>query len=659
MTPSPVFRRLKYVLILSPIVALAQVPPPPPLTPLPPPPAPLANPVTVSKANLGKVLFWDEQLSSSRTTACGTCHIATSGGSDPRAILGAAPSTNPGPDGVSGTADDITGSPGVPLSNADGSYAMATTYGMNPQVTARHTPSHVNSGYAPNSFWDGRARAVFLDPVSGDTVLRAGGALENQAAAPPVSSVEMGNIGRDWATAAARITGVQPLTLAAFIPPDLKTWIGGRSYAQLFQEAFGTPDVTATRILLAIATYERTLFSNQAPIDSVIAGTALLPPQQQQGQALFGGLGCAGCHAGSLFSDNNFHYIGVRPTSDDQGRFAVTGNPADLGAMKTPSLRNVGLRPAYFHDGRFGRLEDVVAFYNRGGDFTAPNKPPVIRPLGLGPQQQAALVAFLRFALTDSRVRDGAFPFDRPSLYAEAEMVPVVSGVGAAGSGGAIPVAVALEPPLSGNPSFTLGVHGALGGASAVLVIDAAEPPAEPVIPATGSFTRTTVTLQGSGDGQGFGSATLAIPSDPSLIGLTLHGRWYASDPAAAGGVAYSPAFSFKVFGAHGEGLLAVNPITPRAQRALKLSTARPTPFSSGTLIAYELYSVARVKLVVYDAMGRSVRRLVDGATQLPGPYAIPWDGRDDGGHPVAAGVYFYRLEGGGSASTLRTVRLD
>lgn len=659
MNPSPVLRRMKYVLILLPVVALAQLPPPPPLLPLPPPPVPLGNPITIPKANLGKVLFWDEQLSSSRTVACGTCHVAENGGSDPRSLLGTPSAMNPGPDGVLGNADDITGSPGVPLANADGSYASAVTFGIEPQVTGRHTPSHINSAYAPNSFWDGRARAVFLDPVSGDTVLRAGGALENQAAAPPVSSTEMGHLGRDWTDAAARIAGVQPLALAAFIPADLKSWLANRSYPQLFQEAFGTPAVTASRIALAIATYERTLVSNQALIDSVIGGTAVLTPQQQAGQGLFGASGCGGCHAGSLFSDNAFHYIGVRPTGDDAGRFAVTGNAADLGAMKTPSLRNVGLRPAYFHDGRFSRLEDVVAFYNRGGDFTAPNKPPVIRPLGLGPVQQAALVAFLRFALTDTRVRDGRFPFDRPSLYSEAEMVPVVTGVGRAGSGGSVPAPVALEPPLSGNPSFTVGLHGALGGASAVLVIDAAEPPAEPVIPATGSFARSEVTLQGSGAGAGFGSATLAIPPDLSLVGQTLHGRWYVIDPGAQDGVAYSPAFSFKVFGENAAGLLAVNPGPPALARALRLAPGRPTPFSASTLISYELYSVASVKLVVYDAMGRSVRRLVDGATQLPGPYAVTWDGRDDGGHPVAAGVYFYRLEGGSATSTLRTIKLD
>ena len=655
MKGSPVIRHLKHVLILLPVVALAQLPPPPPLGPLPPMPAPPANPITAAKASLGKVLFWDEQLSSSRTVACGTCHRAEAGGSDPRATIGDASSTHAGPDGVLGTGDDITGSPGVPQANADGSYASAPVYGIAPQVTGRGSPSHINAGFAPNTFWDGRATSVFLDPVTLDTLIRVNGALESQVVGPPVSSVEMGHIGRDWPAVVARITASRPLALAAFIPADLKSWIAGRDYPQLFQEAFGSPAVTPARIAFAVATYERTLLSNQAKIDSVIAGTAVLTPQQSQGQNLFGALGCAGCHAGALFSDNNFHYVGVRPASEDAGRAAVTGNPANQGEMKTPSLRNVGLRRNYFHVGRFNTLEDVVAFYDRGGDFAAPNKPPVIRPLGLSPQQQAALVAFLREVLTDNRVRDRVFPFDRPSLYSEAESVPQVTGVGAAGTGGLVPELVAIEPPLSGNPAFTVGVQRALGGSSAVLVIDAAEPPADPHVPATASFARIETPLEPGG----WSSATLAIPSDPSLIGQTLHGRWYVNDPAAVGGVSYTAAFSVQVFGDHAAGLLAADPGTPRLPRALRLSPGRPTPFRGNTLIRYELYTAANVRLVIYDAMGRSVRRLVDGVTQWAGPYAVTWDGRDDGGRPAAAGVYFYRLESGGDAATARTVKID
>jgi len=101
-----------------------------PVQPLNPPPAPPANPVTAAKAYLGKTLFWDEQLSSTRTVACGTCHFAANGGSDARAIVGNPRSTNPGADGVFNTADDVFASPGVITNNADGTYSLSAVYGF-------------------------------------------------------------------------------------------------------------------------------------------------------------------------------------------------------------------------------------------------------------------------------------------------------------------------------------------------------------------------------------------------------------------------------------------------------------------------------------------------------------------------------------------------
>ena len=93
-----------------------------PVQPLEPPPAPPANPVTATKIYLGKTLFWDEQLSSTRTVACGTCHHSATGGVDPRSVLATATSTHPGPDALFNTNDDIRGSAGVPVNNADGTY---------------------------------------------------------------------------------------------------------------------------------------------------------------------------------------------------------------------------------------------------------------------------------------------------------------------------------------------------------------------------------------------------------------------------------------------------------------------------------------------------------------------------------------------------------
>src|SRR5207245_8333999 len=118
------------------------------LPPLNPPPPPPGNPVTAAKAYLGKTLFWDEQLSSTRTVACGTCHFAANGGSDARAIVGNPRSTNPGADGTFGTADDVFASPGVISNNGDGTYSLSPTYGFHEQVTGRKSRSYIDAGFS-------------------------------------------------------------------------------------------------------------------------------------------------------------------------------------------------------------------------------------------------------------------------------------------------------------------------------------------------------------------------------------------------------------------------------------------------------------------------------------------------------------------------------
>jgi cytochrome c peroxidase len=612
--------------------------------------------VTLAKANLGKALFWDEQLSSTRTMACGSCHQSGRGGSDPRSTLLSSHAINPGADGVLGTADDVLGSPAVVLNQANGALVWSSLFGLHEQVTSRLAPSFIDAGYAPELFWDGRAGQSFVDPETGETVLTNGGALENQALGPPLSSTEMGHIGRSWAEVETRVSAAQPLMLAAHVPTALSTWIGGRGYPELFAEAFGTPAVSAARIVMAIATYERTLFATQTPFDSVIAGTATPTPQEAAGMQLFGGLGCAGCHAGSLMSDNRYHYIGVRPAAEDPGREAVTLDPADQGAFRTPSLRNVALRPAYMHDGRFTTLEQVVDFYDRGGDFSAPNKPPVIRPLNLTPGQRAALLAFLRRPLTDPRVAAETTPFDRPSLYGESALVPQILTGGVPGMTCSPPNPVALEPAVTGNDRFTMGVFGGPAGSEAVLVLDDAEPIADQGIPASGSFARISTILDSDGLGGGFGSTTMTIPDDSALYGRTLFGRWYVNDPAAGGGIAATPSFKFTLFGPN-ESAGPVGVSRGAGVTQLRLA-AGPNPFSTSATIRFELPAAARVKLEVFDVTGRAVRRLQDG-NLTAGAHAIAWNGLDDRGSEIPGGVYFYRLDANGATRVLRTVRVE
>ena len=420
---------------------------------------------------------------------------------------------------------------------------------MNAQVTGRKSPSYLNAGYSWNGlFWDGRALNEFRDPITNEIILPSNASLESQALGPPLSSGEMAHGGRDWADAAARMASSKPLALATEVPASLKKWIRGRTYPQLFAEAFGTPDVTPARIAMAIAAHERTLFSDRTPLDKAVSLIEPLQGQELAGMQLFIALQCNACHDGPLLTDHGFHNIGVRPQADDSGRFSVTNLEENRGQFKTPPLRNVELHAPYMHNGRFQTLEEVVDFYDRGGDFDAPNiDHGSIRPLNMSPEEKADLVAFLKRPLTDERVTNELPPFDKPQLYSESVRVPQVFGTGRAGSGGNIPAVAAIEPPFSGNPSFTVGVSKGLGGAPAVLAIDANDP-GTVAIPATASFYRASIQLQGSGAGNGFGSFSINIPTDPMLIGKTFTGRWYITDAGASGGFSYSQPFKFTVF---------------------------------------------------------------------------------------------------------------
>ncbi|MDX6376877.1 MAG: hypothetical protein QOE98_1180 [Gaiellaceae bacterium] len=393
------------------------------------------------------------------------------------------------------------------------------------RVPPRNAPSAINAVFNGRQFWDGRAQGTFngVNPF-GDRdpdarVLRATPAglepfqvsiqrasLASQAVGPPGSDFEMSHSGRAFRDIGKKVLSLVPLSRQRVNAADgvlgSLAADGGQSpglsttYDALLRQAFkpewwnsdkivrvdadGNPTVAdrPNRPLLgseyelgaynfslffglAVMEYERTLVSDQTPLDRFLAGdTTALTPLERQGMAIFTGQGsCASCHGGAEMTaasvagleaepiesmvmgnggtasyDAGFYNIGLRSPAEDIGnggldpwgnalsttRFlGAAGRTAVDGAFKSPSLRNVALTAPYFHNGGAATLRQVVEFYNRGGDFpeaNAANLDSDVEPLGLTAQQEDALVAFLE-ALTDPRVDRQCGPFDHPELF--------------------------------------------------------------------------------------------------------------------------------------------------------------------------------------------------------------------------------------------------
>ena len=154
----------------------------------------------------------------------------------------------------------------------------------------------------------------------------------------------------------------------------------------------------------AIACFERTLISGNSHYDKYINGNSnnTYTEEQKAGLELFFSdrVHCTNCHSGFNFTDYSFTNNGLYLNYKDEGRFRATGDSTELSVFKVPSLRNVGVTAPYMRDGSLHSLEEVIEFYNSGGQEHA-NKHPIIQPLGLSSEEQALLVTFLK-TLTDS-----------------------------------------------------------------------------------------------------------------------------------------------------------------------------------------------------------------------------------------------------------------
>ena len=168
------------------------------------------------------------------------------------------------------------------------------------------------------------------------------------------------------------------------------------AYQSEFLQAFND-SATPYTVTRAIAQFERTLISNDAPIDAYVAGNDnAISKEAKNGLALFfGKANCSHCHSGPLFTNFDFYNNGTAISTNDYGRAQLTLDSADFFTFKVPSLRHIQSTAPYMHDGSITSLEDVLNQYNLGGsghDYTNEK----IEPLNLNDKELVALEEFLK-----------------------------------------------------------------------------------------------------------------------------------------------------------------------------------------------------------------------------------------------------------------------
>jgi cytochrome c peroxidase len=320
---------------------------------------PSDNPITDAKAKLGDMIFDEKRVSADNSVACNTCHSPRNGFTT----------------------------------------HTETSRGVGDQLGKRNAPSILNAMFYKSMFWDGRAAT-----------------LEEQSTLPILNPVEMGQ--KDPKDVVAKLAAI----------PE---------FVEAFQKVFGRPP-NWEDMGKALAAFERTRLSTEAPFDRFLRGDEkAFNASQRRGWVLFTGKArCGSCHtydpALPLFGDNRFHNTGVGTSKQDfnqlatraaesaaasnkaeidklaletdysgLGRFLVTQKKEDVGAFRTPFLRDVLLTGPYMHDGSLETLWDVVEFFNKGGERN-PFLDAEMKPLGLTANEVDDLVNFLG-ALTSDR----------------------------------------------------------------------------------------------------------------------------------------------------------------------------------------------------------------------------------------------------------------
>jgi len=261
--------------------------------------------------------------------------------------------------------------------------AAPVSTGIGGQKGGRSAPTVINRAYSTLQFWDGRAAS-----------------LEDQAKGPIANPIEM----------------TSEKTADAAHAAVVKRLRGVPGYVKLFEKAFGTKETTIDHVAQAIATFERTVLSGNAPYDRYQNGDkkAMSESQVRGLDVFFNKAACDSCHLGFNFTDGSYVNIGIgmdKP-KPDLGRFVVSKKDEDQGAFKTPTLREIEHTGPYMHDGSLKTLEDVVGHYDKGG-IKNPHLDQRMKPLKLSAQEKSDLVAFLK-ALSGEGWQDikapGKFP---------------------------------------------------------------------------------------------------------------------------------------------------------------------------------------------------------------------------------------------------------
>lgn len=307
---------------------------------------PSNNQRTDNGATLGRVLFYDKNLSINNTISCASCHKQANGFSDNE----------------------------------------LKSLGFNGGLTARHSMPLINAMYYPNGrfFWDQRAAT-----------------LEDQVLTPIQDAVEMGMTLPQLETKLRSLTYYPTLFTKAFGDPAINSTRISQALSQFVRS------IVSYRSKYDVG--RATFPPNPAPAPNAIFPNFTAAENRGKEIFLSPQNACAACHGSETFTAPGARNNGLDLTTTDRGFGAVTNNPIDDATFKVGSLRNIELSAPYMHDGRFATLEQVVEHYSTGvknhPNLSPPLKLPNGQPrlLNLTPQDKTALVAFLK-TLTDLSV---------------------------------------------------------------------------------------------------------------------------------------------------------------------------------------------------------------------------------------------------------------